>query len=178
MHIAATWDGSTIRLYINGVQETGTLSFAGPIQTNTLPLTIGNQNTTDPRPFYGALDDVRVYNHAQSGTDILALASISPTTYMISGNAGAGGVVLSYTDGTPKTATADGAGHYSFSVPTGWSGTVTPSLAGYTFSPASRSYTNVRADQAGQDYTAQAHYSISGNAGVASATLYYTDTTL
>ena len=51
----------------------------------------------------------------------------------ISGNAGTGGVTLSYDDGGAKTATAESSGNYSFSVSDGWSGTVTPLLAGYTF---------------------------------------------
>jgi hypothetical protein len=39
-------------------------------------------------------------------------------------------------------------------VPQGWSGTVTPSLNGYTFTPTSRSYSSVATDQTTQDYTA------------------------
>ena len=78
-----------------------------------------------------------------------ATVSINVTAYTISGNAGVAGATLSYTDGTPKTVTADGSGAYSFQVPIDWSGTVTPSKAGYTFSPASMSYTNVQADQTG-----------------------------
>jgi hypothetical protein len=80
--------------------------------------------------------------------------SSTPTTFNISGNAGIGGATLSYTDGAPQTATADSAGLYSFSVSSGWSGTVTPSKTGYTFTPASKSYTNVLADQTGQNYAA------------------------
>ena len=72
------------------------------------------------------------------------------------GNVGIAGAVLSYTDGTAKTATTDGSGNYSFFVSTNWSGTVTPALAGYGFNPASRSYTNVLASQTGQDYLAAA----------------------
>jgi hypothetical protein len=41
-------------------------------------------------------------------------------------------------------------------VPQGWSGSVTPSLSGYTFSPTARSYSNVGANQTGQGYTASA----------------------
>jgi hypothetical protein len=73
---------------------------------------------------------------------------------MISGNAGVAGATLSYTDGTSKTATADGSGNYSFTVPYNWSGTVTPSLAGYSFTPASYNYTNITLDQTNQDYIA------------------------
>ncbi|MCX6582099.1 MAG: fibronectin type III domain-containing protein [Candidatus Aminicenantes bacterium] len=99
-------------------------------------------------------------------------------TYTISGNAGIGGATLSYTDGTPQTATADGSGNYSFTVSYNWSGTVTPSLTGYTFTPANRTYTNVLSNQASQDYTANIiTYTISGNAGIAAATLSYTDGT-
>lgn len=98
--------------------------------------------------------------------------------HMISGNAGAAGATLSYTDGTPKTATASGSGNYSFAVSYNWSGTVTPSLTGYSFTPAYRVYTFVRSDQTGQDYAATPiTFTISGNAGVAGATLSYTDGT-
>ncbi|HEU0294393.1 MAG TPA: hypothetical protein VFR47_16760 [Anaerolineales bacterium] len=55
-------------------------------------------------------------------------------------------------DGTPKTVTADGSGDYSFNVPVGWSGVVTPSHPCYTFSPASNPYTNVTTDQTNQNY--------------------------
>ena len=98
--------------------------------------------------------------------------------YIISGNAGVADAVLSYTDGTPKMATADGSGLYSFTVSNNWSGTVTPSKAGYTFSPVDKSYSNIAADQSAQNYTATAiTYIISGNAGIGGATLSYTDGT-
>ena len=98
----------------------------------------------------------------------------TPITYTISGNAGIGGVILGYTDGSPKTATADGSGDYSLSVSYNWSGTITPSLTGYTFSPANRTYVNVLADQGSQDFNAFPLLHISGNAGVAGALLTYT----
>ena len=63
---------------------------------------------------------------------------------------------MSYTDGTPKTATADGSGDYSFTVSYGWFGMVTPSKTGYIFLPASRFYTDVLTDRTGQNYTATA----------------------
>ena len=78
--------------------------------------------------------------------------AVTPVT--ISGNAEIEGVTLSYTDGTLKTATAGVDGDYSFSVPSGWSGTVTPFLANYIFSPNNKPYTNVLADQTDQNYTA------------------------
>jgi hypothetical protein len=50
--------------------------------------------------------------------------------------------------------TADAGGDYSFLVSSGWTGTVSPSKAGYAFNPANRTYTNVTADQFNQDYAA------------------------
>jgi Leucine-rich repeat (LRR) protein len=82
----------------------------------------------------------------------LALSASSCPT--ISGKVGVGGATLKYTDGTPKTVTADGGGNYSFTVSYNWTGTVTPSKTGYTFSPANKSYVNVRANQTAQNYTA------------------------
>lgn len=65
-----------------------------------------------------------------------AVKAAIPSEVTISGNAGADGATLSYTDGTEKTATADGSGSYSFTVTSGWSGIVTPSKAGYLFTPS------------------------------------------
>ncbi len=75
-------------------------------------------------------------------------------TPVISGNAGIGGAILSYTDGNALVASTDGSGSYSFAVSNNWTGTVTPSKLGYTFAPVNRSYTAVNGNQSNQDYTA------------------------
>jgi len=49
----------------------------------------------------------------------------------------------------------DANGHYFVRVSYGWSGTVTPVKAGYSFSPASKTYANLVAQPANQDYLAQ-----------------------
>jgi len=74
--------------------------------------------------------------------------------YSISGNVGAAGATLSYTDGTPQTATSAPNGDYSFMVPSNWNGTVTPSHTCFNFTPSNRSYSNVTANQSSQNYTA------------------------
>lgn len=73
---------------------------------------------------------------------------------VISGNAGTGGAVLSYLDGTLKSVTAGSDGAYQISVPNGWSGTLTPSKPGYMFIPLKYDYTGLTGDQTGQDFTA------------------------
>ncbi len=100
------------------------------------------------------------------------------TVYKISGNAGASGVTLSYTDGTPKTATSLADGSYELFVSANWSGIVTPSKTSFNFSPASRTYANVNSNIFSQNYTPTAiTFTISGNVGAPGATLKYLDGT-
>ena len=87
----------------------------------------------------------------QTGQNYTAAASLPS----ISGNAGVGGAILSYTDGTPKTATANSSGVYTFQVSNNWSGTVTPAKTGFSFVPGNRAYTNIVAGQTDQNYTAR-----------------------
>lgn len=85
----------------------------------------------------------------------------------ISGNAGPADVTLSYNNNGPQTVTTNSNGNYVIpNLPVGWSGTVTPSLAGYTFSPPSRPYSNLPTTKSNQGYTAQVQ--ISGNIGIGS----------
>jgi hypothetical protein len=70
--------------------------------------------------------------------------------------AGLSGVTIS---GLPSNPSTDGSGNYSdAAVPVGWSGTATPTKAGYTFEPASRTYTNVSSDMPGENYVADCLY--------------------
>ena len=71
MHVAATYDGSTIRLYVNGMQESS-LAANIAIVTNNLPLSIGAQSDAT-RFFQGALDQARVYDRALSAQEIAGL---------------------------------------------------------------------------------------------------------
>jgi hypothetical protein len=67
-HIAATYDGLTMRVFIDGVQV-GQLNFAGSIITNNNPLTIGAQ-TGYTSYFGGYLDETRIWNRALSQCEI------------------------------------------------------------------------------------------------------------
>ena len=71
----------------------------------------------------------------------------------ITGNVGAGGVSLSYTDGSVKTVTSQLDGSYTITVPYGWSGTVTPSESCLTFTPSDTSYSDLTTNQTNQDYS-------------------------
>jgi subtilisin family serine protease len=68
-----------------------------------------------------------------------------------------------YMNGLPHDIFTDAEGDYTDYVLSGWGGTVTPALTGYTFIPADRNYTDVTSDQTGQNYTADPDdYTISG----------------
>ena len=75
--------------------------------------------------------------------------------YVISGNAGVSGITLSYNNGGPKTTVTDINRNYTIVVPPGWSGSITPSGKEVSYTPSSRSYFHISADQQNQNYTYQ-----------------------
>ena len=66
--MAATYDGSALRLYVNGSLVT-TLPAIGSIVTSTSPLHFGG-NTGLGEWFQGSLDEIRVYNRPLSAAEI------------------------------------------------------------------------------------------------------------
>src|SRR6185503_1333269 len=79
MHVAATFDGTNLKIYINGQLE-GTTSAAGQtISTNSLALGLGAQSDGQ-RMYQGALDDVRIYNRALTLAEIQALTGLPTPT--------------------------------------------------------------------------------------------------
>jgi chitodextrinase len=67
-HVALTYDGSILRLYVNGTQV-ATTAAAGAIQSSTNPLWIGGNNPYGEY-FQGLIDEARVYNRALSATEV------------------------------------------------------------------------------------------------------------
>jgi len=67
---------------------------------------------------------------------------------------GMAGVTITFSDDGGAAATGVD-GSYSHTVIEGWSGTATPSRAGYAFTPSSRGYSNVTVDIPDQDYTGE-----------------------
>ncbi len=74
-HAAATYDGTTMRLYLDGSQV-ASMPATGNIGTNSAAIAMGNQPAgAGDRPFGGDLDDVRVYSRTLNADDIAALAA-------------------------------------------------------------------------------------------------------
>jgi hypothetical protein len=70
-HLAATYDGSTLRLYVNGVQA-ASRAVTGSIRASTGVLRIGGDSSWSDEWFSGLIDEVRLYNRALSATEIQA----------------------------------------------------------------------------------------------------------
>jgi hypothetical protein len=67
-HLAVTFDNSTLRIFVNGVQV-GSRAVAGPLLTSTGVLRFGG-NSIWGEYFAGRLDDIRIYNRALSAAEI------------------------------------------------------------------------------------------------------------
>ena len=70
-HVALTYDGSTLRLFVNGTQV-ATRASTGTLQATTNPLSIGGNQSRSASTSTGLIDEVRVYNRSLSQTDIQA----------------------------------------------------------------------------------------------------------
>jgi len=71
-HLAISWDGNTIKYFINDVLN-GTRTLIGPLIMDSFPLEIGRDTPGQTEYLNGRLDDFRIYNHALSDTEIQAL---------------------------------------------------------------------------------------------------------
>src|SRR5436190_9461951 len=69
-HLATTYDGATLRLYVNGTQVSS-LAKTGSITTSTNQLQLGGDSIYG-QYFSGLMDDVRVYNIALTAAQVLA----------------------------------------------------------------------------------------------------------
>ncbi len=84
--------------------------------------------------------------------------------FTISGTVGMPGVLM---DGFPDEVITDPSGSYSVLVDFDFTGTITPTLEGYSFKPGTMTYTQVRADKLNQDYKGSVRtYVIKGRTGI------------
>ena len=71
-HVAVTFDGTTARFYLNGVQ-TGSGSFSFGLDTGAA-LHFGSDDPNGGNAFNGALDEIRLYDQVLTVAEILKLA--------------------------------------------------------------------------------------------------------
>jgi hypothetical protein len=133
-------------VFLQGTQVGTVDTAAGHVATNPYNVAVtAGQLTVRLRDLGGSDPNVTLV--------ALTIGPVLPT-FAISGTVTAGGTALKgvVMDGLPGSPATDAAGHYSGTVVQGFSGTVTPRKPGYTFAPASIPYTNLAANQTGQDY--------------------------
>jgi Concanavalin A-like lectin/glucanases superfamily len=82
VHVAGTYDGKTLRIFINGAQN-ATMAVTGTTCANTEPLGIGAKNRTATGVveayFDGRIDDLRVYNRALTAAEIKTVRTTALT---------------------------------------------------------------------------------------------------
>jgi len=66
--VAGTWDGTTLRLYVNGTLRAST-ALTGTLPNSAGALRIGG-NTVWNEWFAGAIGEIRAYDHALTPTEI------------------------------------------------------------------------------------------------------------
>jgi Concanavalin A-like lectin/glucanases superfamily len=72
-HVAATYDGSLARVYLDGNIVDQSTSYSGPIQASAVSATIGVVWYVPLRYSSGAMDEVSLYNSALSESEIKAI---------------------------------------------------------------------------------------------------------
>ncbi|MGW6003977.1 LamG-like jellyroll fold domain-containing protein [Oerskovia enterophila] len=139
VHLAGTYDGQRLRIYVDGVEQ-GNVAGPASVGVNTLPLTIGAQ-PDGLYPFQGAVDQARLYDRALSGAEVAAIhqAVQPPAVPPVAQD-----VAASTVSGTPVTGTLAGSspsgGALTFEVVAApSSGTVAvtnPATGAFTYTPA------------------------------------------
>jgi hypothetical protein len=168
---ACTWSTNYKLSFDSGDQMGGTdVLVASPVQAGhqveisvnlIAPTAAGAYKGTwrmhnDKGQAFGAFPYVDISVGGTSATGTTGCRKSSRDQITIAGHAGPENTTIDYGDGTTVT---DASGNYSFTVPYGWSGTVTPSKAKvhpWTFSPEHRTYSNVICDLAHENYIATA----------------------
>ena len=82
VHVAASWDGDTIKAYVNG-NLLGSAEFTGGLGWDSLTSYIGKNNATGVY-FGGLLDEVRIYNRALDASEIRSLMHYTDTVKFLS----------------------------------------------------------------------------------------------
>jgi hypothetical protein len=78
-HVAATYDGTKMRLYLNGT-EVGSMAKSGYVaRSSTVPVAIG-RSPEGSNYLRGAIDDVRIYSSAVSAYDISRVVAAASST--------------------------------------------------------------------------------------------------
>jgi glucose/arabinose dehydrogenase/PKD repeat protein len=145
-HLAATYDGAAIRVYVNGALS-GTTAATGAMAASTGPFRIGGNAIWDEF-FAGQLDDLRLYNRALSATEVQTdmATPVGPPppsdtqAPTVPGGLGATGGLSSVT--LSWTASSDNVSVFRYNVHRSTTSGFTPSAANRIAQPTGTGYTD------------------------------------
>jgi fibronectin type 3 domain-containing protein len=142
-HLAATYDGATQRLYVNGVQVAQRAQ-TGAIDASNGALRIGG-NTILGQYFAGVIDEVRIYNRALPAAELQSdmatpLAPVDGEPPTAPQNLAASGALTSAQ--LSWTAATDNVGVVRYDVHRSTTAGFTPSASNRVATPAGTSYTD------------------------------------
>ena len=165
-HLACIWDGTTVKLYVNGVLDTSAPQTITPL-VNTSSLLLGKFGG-DVDYAKSIIDEVRIYKAALSQPQVQTdmqngiVAPPSPAgTYSISGKVSGSPATLTLSGTASGVTTTDSAGNHSFSGLNNGSYVIAPSQPGYAFTPSTTSMSINGASVAGVNFTATPLHSVS-----------------
>ena len=107
-HVAGTWDGVTIYVYVDGKRDGAGSAYSGSLRTGqTNAVTIGDDDTADgvgdtPADFFsGNMDDICLYNRALSTSElaqlyVLSRQSASPLLQYVPSITKAGAIISAF----------------------------------------------------------------------------------
>jgi serine/threonine protein kinase/Flp pilus assembly protein TadD len=73
-HVAGTYDGANVRLYVDGVEDPASpVAYDAGLITNDFNVCIGGNNEKPERCWNGLIDDVHIYNYALSQQEVSAI---------------------------------------------------------------------------------------------------------
>ena len=147
---AAPSTNNFLELFVPGSSTQLSYRFTNGAASGSVPYTVSNslaQGTYQLRLFTPSSVLLAISNTFLVGP----VVSVSGT--VTASGAALAGVTFTATSGGTCTS-SNASGQYSCTAASGWSGSVTPSSSGRAFTPVSRSYSNVVANQTAQDYAA------------------------
>ena len=76
-HVAATWDGATMRLFVDGVEEPGAVAYTGSVAYPGSYETWLGRSRDAGNSFRGEIDEMRIWNEARTATQMAQDATCS-----------------------------------------------------------------------------------------------------
>jgi len=99
-HVVATWDGTTIKLYVNAVSvESGdNVASGGNFSSSSFNFTIGKNAESNIEYFNGTIDDVAIFNRSLSASEVKDIYRAGAYTYYWYANATASDGITNKSD--------------------------------------------------------------------------------